>query len=279
MANRPDAVADRDDPWTLLELLEDFPEPVVVGFRPTRRKVELHVAPLPPDARTGAAGLFGVQADPGWTAVGVAFAGRARHVHTNRLLDDRTSAAVVVTRDGRCASWMRTGDDATGGTRLEGGAEGVVVDALHRVMGLPSPGEPPSPAVLAATVWAHEILEQLLIDGWVGWEDALALHPGDPGAGPVGPSDEMLLEATRRCAADFDWTAMHARAASGAVPVHELTTREAAWMDVTMFARWVTGSMPDPAAVVHSLREHRCGEVAARLERLLDALATPSTSG
>ncbi len=279
MANRSHpAVADRDDPCTLLGLLEDFPEPVVVGFRPTRRRVELHVAPLPPDARTGAAGLFGLTADPGWSAVGVAFAGRARQLRSGTLLDDRSSAAVVVTRSGRCASWVRSGDDPTGGERVEGGAGGIVVDALHRILGLPSPGEPPSPALLAATVWAHEILELLLIDGSVGWDDALTLHPGEPGAGPVGPSDEMLLEATRRFAADFDWAAMHARAASGAVPVHELTTREAAWMDATMFARWVIGSLPDPFAVVDALRGHQCHEVAGRLEALLAALDAGATA-
>jgi hypothetical protein len=260
----------------LLGLLESFPDPVVVGFRPSGRHVDLHVAPLVADDRAGAAGLFGIRAATAWSAVGVTFCGRARHLDSGRVVASGASAAVVVTRDGGCSSRMLLDPF---GSRVDGGAEGLVVDALHRILGLPSPGEPPSPTLLAVTIWAHQVLEFLLCCQHVDWEDALALHPGDPGAGPVGPSDEMLLEATLRAADGFSWAAMHQRAATGHATVHELSASEAAWMDTTMFGRWVTGALPDPSVVVGMLRAHGCGDVAERLQRVVEDVRRISAPG
>jgi hypothetical protein len=79
----------------------------------------------------------------------------------------------------------------------------------------------------------------------------------------------MLVEATVRSTDGFRWADMHARAASGAITVHELTTDEAAWMDTTMFARWVAGSMPDPSVAIGILELHHCHTVADRLRRVL----------
>jgi hypothetical protein len=275
------------DPEHLLGLLESFPDPVVVGFRPSRRHVDLHVAPLAGDDRAGAAGLFGMRAAAAWSAVGVTFCGRARHLDSGRVVASGASAAVVVTRDGACSSRMLldgldpTSEElgrATGG-RVDGSAEGLVVDALHRILGLPSPGDPPSPALLAVTIWAHQVLEVLVCCRRVDWDDALALHPGDPGAGPVGPSDEMLLEATLRAADGFSWAAMHQRAAMGHAAVHELSASEAAWMDATMFGRWVTAALPDPSVAVGMLRAHGCQEVAERLQRVVDGVRRISAPG
>jgi hypothetical protein len=167
-----------------------------------------------------------------------------------------------------CSGLSRT----TGGDRSDGGAEGIVVDSLHRMLGLPVPGAPPGPARLAITIWAHQILELLLSRGTVTWRDALEVHPGEPGVGSVAPSDEMLVEATVRSTEGFRWSDMHARAACGAITVHELTTAEAAWMDTTMFARWVAGSMADPSVAVGILELHQCHAVADRLRRVLDAV-------
>lgn len=279
---RDHEVVDRDDPNVLLGLLEAFDDSVVVGFEPSRDHVDVHVAPLPADARSGSAGLFGMVAPTGWTAVGVALVGRARELDTREVVGAGANAAVVVSRDGRRASRMhlegvegrqqrdrRAGD----GLSLGSGGQGLVVDALHRMLGLPSPGRPPSGPMLATAIWTHLVLELLLVEGTVDWDAALALHPGDPGPGPVGPSDEMLVEATVRSADGFCWSHVHARAAAGATAVHGLTTREAGWMDTTMFARWVTGALPEPSVVAAVLRSHGCDLVAERLQRVADGVA------
>lgn len=268
-------VADRSDPTELLGLLDAFPDPVVVGFHPARRHLDLHVAPLPPDARAGSAGLFGMRAGPSWSAVGVSFSGRAREIPSREVVGNGASAALVVTREGRTASRMSIEDSPQGDETLVDGAEGVVVDALHRMLDLPAPGRPPSPAVLALTIWAHVVIDHLFLHGRLTWADALALHPGDPGeVGPdaVGPSTETLVEATLRSTDGFEWESMHARAAAGQARVADLTAREAAWMDTTMFARWVTGSLPDPGMVVDLLRTHLLHDVADRLDRVVDEI-------
>jgi hypothetical protein len=85
----------------------------------------------------------------------------------------------------------------------------------------------------------------------------------------------MLVEALVRLTDGFRWGDMHARAANGTVPAYLLSTSEAAWMDTTMFARWVEGSLPDVLTVIDVLTYHRCDRVAARLQRILDVLDRP----
>lgn len=280
------------DPQVLLNLLDAFPDTVIVGFESTPRHVDLHVKALPPDPRAGAAGLFGLRALPGWGAAGVAFGARARHMATGAVIDDEAYGAVVVTRDGGVASRLVVGggvlgeddqQDRDGEDREEldrvierdedrNAPVGTLLDGLHRFLGLPSPGTPPHPIRLAAAVWAHQMLEVLLVEGALDWDEAIGLHPGDPGPGSALASDEMLLEATLRATEGFDWADLHSRASRGVRHAYGLSRREAAWMDTTMFARWVTGSLPDPRLVVHALRAHGCEGVADRFGGLLDAL-------
>jgi hypothetical protein len=89
----------------------------------------------------------------------------------------------------------------------------------------------------------------------------------------------MLLEATLRAADGFSWAALHQRAATGHATVHELSASEAAWMDTTMFGRWVTGALPDPSVVVGMLRAHGCGDVAERLQRVVEDVRRISAPG
>lgn len=253
----------------LLPILESLPAPVIVGFEPTEHHVDVHVAELPPDERTGAAGLFCLVAEPSWTAIGVGFGGRARHMETREVVSTDVRAAVVVTRQGDVASRMLV----DGTDQSDSGAGGVIVDSLHRALGLPSPGRCPTAAELAVDVWAHQVLELVLLEGHITWEQAVLLHPGHPGGGgPIGPSEEMLVEATHRAAVGFDWADLHERTASGRRQVPDLTPEEAAWMDTTMFARWVTGSLPDAQFVVRTLRSHGCEQVAERLLAVIDAV-------
>lgn len=278
MSASPDrSVAHRDDPELLLGVLRPFTESVIVGFEPSEEHLDLHVAPIPPDPRAGAAGLFGIEAPPEWSAVGAAFPGRARDLHTGDVLHDAATAAVVVTRGGDMASNLRTdgvhpmmplelGDDGYGN------ATGLVVDALHRILGLPCPGVPPAPLELALSMWSHELLGILVEAGTVSWAQAVAAHPGDPGGGSIGPSDEMLVEALIRLAEGFSWEHMHARAVAGRDPAGDLSTHEAAWMDTTLFSRWVLSSIASPHAIEGLLWSRGSGETAERFTRVMHAV-------
>ena len=276
MSPTPPRIVDHDDPTPLLELLSHFPDSVVVGYEPDGDHVQLHVAPLLSDDRAAAAGLFGLHAEPSWSAAGVAVVGRARHLHTRQVVGDGANAAVVVTRSGAVASRFHVDglDDALPAAPDGGGegAEGLVVDALHRMLGLPVRGTQVPPAHLALTVWADRVLDVLLSEGSLDWADALRLHPGDPGPGPIGPSIEMLVEATVRFTDGFDWADLHRRTAQGRRAGYDLTPQEAAWMDVTMFSRWVAGSLPDLGHALHVIDLHGCHTVADRLRKVALAI-------
>lgn len=271
MSPTPPPTVDHDDPAPLLELLMHFDEPMIVGYEPDGDHVRLHSMPLESDGRAAAAGLFGLHAEPSWSAAGVAIVGRARHLLTKEIVGQGANAAVVVTRAGAVASRFRV-DGCEPAVPESGAPEGLVVDALHRLLGLPSPGEPVPTAHLALTVWADRVLQELLDVGHVEWEDALRLHPGDPGPGPIGPSVEMLVEATVRSTEGFDWHDVHRRTAQGRRAGYDVTPHEAAWMDATMFSRWVTASLPDLPHALHVMEQHGCHSVADRLERVAAAL-------
>jgi len=268
----PPPTVDHRDPAQLLEALVELPGSVLVGFEPQPDgTVHLLVGPLPEDDRAAAAGLFCRLADPSWCAVGVAVAGRTRHLHTREVVSEGVTAAVVVTRSGAVASRLQApGRDAP--VSDTDAPEGLVVDSLHRVLGLPAPGQPVPPSHLALTVWADRALQELLAVGHLDWKGALDLHPGDPGPGPIGPSIETLVEATVRSTEGFDWSDVHRRTAQGRRAGYDLTPDEAAWMDVTMFSRWVTGSLPDVHHALHVMDQHGCHSVADRIRRVGAAL-------
>lgn len=261
----------------LLGLLAAVPESAVVGFQPGRLHVDLHLAPLPPDARAGAAGLFTMRADEEWSAVGAVLVGTARDTRTHRLISTEVLVRLVVTRAGHVASEMYLDGVAAIAPGIDPRTpEGIVVDALHRVLGLDSPGTAPPLATLVLNLWLDQVLESALrLDG-VSWADAVALHPGRPGSARVGPSIETIVEATMRAAEELDWERMRRRAAAGQIRVADLTAREAAWMDPIMFGRWMVSSLPDPAAALDALRNLGAGEAADNIAAVVGA-ATPES--
>ena len=151
--------------------------------------------------------------------------------------------------------------------------DGLVVDALHRALGLDSPGESVPAEQLVLAIWAHLVLGRLLQHGTIGWAQVLALHPGDPGPGPVGPSIEMLVEATTRASIGFDWANLRRRAALGSWPAADLDPDEAAWMDDTLFSRWMTSALPGTDQTSAVLDQHGCHDVADRMRRVAAAVA------
>lgn len=150
--------------------------------------------------------------------------------------------------------------------------EGLLVDSLHRMMGLPCPGAPPALDRLVLGLWSGELMRRAVGGDHLSWRDSVALHPGDPGPARVAPSIETLVEATARAALELDWGRMRRRAAAGEFRPADLDADEADWMDDTMFGRWILSAFPDPTLVVAVLRATGSGEAADGLEAIRLAL-------
>ncbi len=233
---------------------------LVIGIEPGDDHVDLHVAPLPDDDRAGAAGLFGMRADASWCAAAAAFGGRARHMESLEVVGS-AAAVVVVDRSAAVASVLHVdGEPVTGSTGDgPGPVVGLTVDALHRMLGLPSPGQAPSAPLMALAVWSQLLILHTIEFGSTSWAEAVGLHPGRPGgrrgACPVDASVETVVEATLRTEGDLDWARMHRRACAGHGPA-DLSRREVEWMDPTLYGRWVLGGLPDPELAADTLVAH-----------------------
>jgi hypothetical protein len=291
----PADAGDRSDPALLAELvgatLDDgapHEGSRIVGVEPAGDELRLHVAPVPADDRAGAAGLFGMRAAPEWTAVAEVFTGRARHLDDGARLGEATGV-IVVDRAARVASQLLVdgrvvvapGEHGPDG-RSRDVPVGLVVDALHRMLGLASPGAAPAPPVAALAVWGQVLVQHTLEHGPPDWATAVALHPGDPGPSHVVASVETVTEATLHTGADMDWRRLHRRAVRRGDGHADLRPDEVTWMDATLYARWVIGSMPDPATVAELLEQHGAEDTARRVLRVaatvLDRLGAPARS-
>ncbi len=264
-------VPDPDDP-------DGFAHPSVFGFEPVNDGIDVHVGPLPRDDRAIAAGLFGMRADPAWSAVAASFSGVARHPAGGDPVG-RADASVVVDRNGDVASALRLDGRLVPNDHDEHPPQGLTIDALHRMLGVPSPGRPPRAELFALAVWS-ELLVQHATDGCgTSWTDAVSLHPGEPGhparsrgrPSQVDPSVETVVEATMRCAQQMDWSRLHRRAVAGQGPA-DLTPDEIEWMDATLYARWLLGSFPDPRTAAEVLRAHGDEHAASGLLAVTDAV-------
>jgi hypothetical protein len=244
---------------------EDGVDQLVLGIEAHPEHLDVHVAPLPEDDRAGAAGLFCMVAEPTWVAVGATFSGRARHLDTLDHVGG-AEALVIVDRDGAVASALHVDGRpvVVAGGDGPGPPVGLTIDALHRILRLPSPGEPPPAPLMALAVWSQLIILHTLEWGSTSWADAVSLHPGRPGSRRVDASVETVVEATLRTVGDLDWDRMHRRACAGHHPP-DLTPAEVAWMDPTLYGRWVLGSLPDPDLAAQVLVAHGEERAAASL--------------
>lgn len=259
--------------------------PMVFGFEPHAEGVDLHSAPLPHDERAIAAGLFTMRAEAGWAAVAATFSGRARHPDSGQVAG-HADGAVVVDRLGGVASMLRVENLPVTPMPEGGPVGGLTVDALHRMLGLPSPGEPPHPALLSLALWCELLLQHGAQGDTTTWADAVALHPGRPGRSDrsdrsshddgadhesVDASIETVTEATMRAEDELNWARMHRRACAGhGAP--DLSIEEVRWMDPTLYARWLLGSFPDPALTAEVLRANDGERAAAGLIAVCDAV-------
>jgi len=257
----------------LLRLLDGLPADLLVGFEPSGQGVALHVGAFPTDERHAAAGLFALSAPREWAAVGIVLTGAARELRPAppRRADPTQEAEqgrpadvvvrVVLTRTGDLGAVVAHAPGAAcagggaGGTRTTVPAprptspEGLLVDALHRMLGLASPGEPPEVTDAVLHLWVEDVMAAALRHGGLDRTTALALHPAAsvPGSRALrhdAPPDEVA-QLTRGAAQVLDWGRLRRRAVRGDFRVPELSVAEAGWMDDTCFGRWVLGSVPE----------------------------------
>lgn len=229
------------DPYLLVVVLSGGTDPA-----------DLAVRPIPADPRCGGAGLFGLTAPAGSLLVGASFP--ARHDDTHALVD------ILVTRTGTVRSRLREQDAAP--EDLPTPAGGVIVDALHRLLGLPAPGEPPPLGSLYMGLWLHQLLPLALDGRRLTWAAAVDAYPDPPATGPVPPSVETLARAATDVVRTASWDGLRQAAAIGRLHIPELDAEEAKWMDSTLFARWVVESFPPLEDALEVLVAQGAGEVA-----------------
>ena len=106
-----------------------------------------------------------------------------------------------------------------------------------------------------------------------------ALAHLDPGGdGPLRglpPSPETVVTAMQRLADEAAWDDLRRAAAIGRMAAPDLDPDEAAWMDATMFARWMVDSFPSPARALGLLRRSGAHDAADRIEQVLERLDPP----
>ncbi len=278
-------------PERLLDTLAEVPPCTIAGLEPTEESLAIHLAPIPDDPRGTLAGLFEFVAPPSWQAVAVCVEGRADATDEDDSCDDDGDVDIraLLMRSGVLCTRVDGVDgteelpatishpSGTGGSPAAHDApSGLLVDCLHRMLGLRTPGPAPDPVDVALGTWAQAMLECLFERGDLSWADAVRLHPGAPGGAarspaPVAPSVETLVEATFRSTDDWDWARVHRRARHGSVRA-ALTPGEASWMDTAMYGRWVVSHLADPLGVAELLDSYDFEEVAAGLRAVVDGV-------
>ncbi|MBS1836360.1 MAG: hypothetical protein JST64_01550 [Actinobacteria bacterium] len=246
----------------------------------------LGLQPLPADPRCSAAGMFGMRAPQGASLVGLCFSGHPASTHPgpgctgepllHAIDDDRVEAHqridVVVTASGSLHARIHQPDGTTAPT--VGRPRGVVVDALHRVLSLPVPGPRPTLVALVVGMWMTEVLAATAGPSAPTWTQIAALHERslgpDRARGAAGLTPQAVAESLRSLTDGATWQGLHHAAAVGRMAAPELEAEEAAWMDTTMFSRWMVDSFPSPEVVLRRLghigSDHaaRCVDAAIR---------------
>jgi hypothetical protein len=221
--------------------------------------------------------LTGFTAPDDWFAVGVASDGWAHSLEpAARVARQRIRMFALVARDGSEVSAMRRyGHDEL--EFLPDRADGDLADTLRRVLGLAT--APPSVPIaeLMAKIW----LEAIITAGRrsrhatkLSWERAAALHPAmELVTYPVTANNLPALAAD--IARRMDWERLRRRMAEG----HNAQAREAAWMDVGMFARRMVNGRPPTDDLVRRANHRLTPAASTRVHDALEAwglLATPA---
>ena len=293
----------------LLELCDELPPFSIAGFEVSKRKINVHVASVPPDERCGSAGLFGVRAPRSWLGVGIKIGGTARRLDSGEGQGTAVSA-VALTRKGDMASYIEIDGEriteVAPPPRMAGGKgghvegfqlddasssdldndeavnigrpQGVLVDSLHRILGLPSPGLEIGTPAMATSLWLSDVLAILFIKGSIDWTEAAMAHPLIGQHPIIPPSVEMVVEATCRASELVNWERLRNNAIAKGDESAGLTPDEMRWMDSTMFSRWIISSFPDPEDVVETMIELGCIDAAQRVAEVVQEITSRRSS-
>jgi hypothetical protein len=222
-----------------------------------RDHLDVAVRDVPIDARCGSAGLFGITAPPGTIAVGMVTRGLVGRGVVGDGVDPgapaRAPASVAIAVHRRGGVRVRLADPSGATEELDAElASGVLVDGLHRVLGLPTPGTPPPVLDLLHGWWSAALLDRVAKEP-CSIADAADAHPAADRTTEQDP--RALATAARNLAAAAGWPRL--RRAAACTGAAELAAQEADWMDDTMFARWMVEPLPTIDRAVTAL--HRAG--------------------
>lgn len=216
--------------------------------------------------------LTGHVADPDVDALGVVTGGRVFHLDDPAATLGRTSIATVVSRRGEVAG-CSVGLD--GELRDDGaGLSGIVVDLLHRALGLPTAPAPCEPNVIIAGHWLTEITLFVEAEERVPcWKEITELHPAVRmlRSTPEGLPNDVGLE---RCATALGnvvtWRLLRDQLDDGVLSLPGLQPGDGAWYDDGAFARRL---LADRTPLRHVRSEVRSRLPARLWQRVADTLA------
>lgn len=239
----------------------------------------LGVRELPADPRCAGAGLFGLDVPTGCSLIAASFIGRCSSDGDAGTDGGAaggsapTRVDALVTALGDVHARVRHGYEPP--QPVVGAPSGVMVDAMHRAIRLPSPGSPPPLTELVGRMWLHRVLG--LPSPAPTWSQAATTHldPGRSGRPRRGgePTTDEVVDSILELADDADWRDLHRAAAIGRMAVPELDPLEADWMDHTMFARWMVESFRSTDVALAMLRSSGADATADRIDEVLSRIA------
>jgi len=287
----------------VLDVLSQLDSSTVLTVLPGKRgSVHIGVRVLPPDPRCAGAGLFGMDLSDGCQLAAVSFSGSCSAPPdgpggTDVRVDGSgghhesgdhdwpggrewpgghdVRVDALVTATGEIHSQVHHPE---GPAPVSGRAGGVVVDALHRVLGIPVPGQAPPLLDLVTGMWFHEVMRLIDSGSGLGWADVAAAHlqPDSRSTPSLPPaSEEVVAASIRRLADDACWERLRMAAVVGRLAAPELDAHEAEWMDATMFGRWMVDSFPSFDALSRRLHDVGAPDAALRIAGVLSRLTRP----
>jgi hypothetical protein len=160
----------------------------------------------------------------------------------------RMQLCCLAGRDGAVATLLRSPD---GIVTASGEAEGRVIDALRRTLGLPTPPPERDTADLLAILWIEDLLAAAHDGVALGWPQAAGLHPAMRVLASEGHdiSPEHVSMVARVATAAWSWENLRLQASQEDWLRELVPAKLAEWMDEGMFARWVLADLPPLSAV------------------------------
>lgn len=264
--------------------------------------------------------LRGTSLPATWDAIGVVARGTARRVDgrtQDATADDRPIGfAVLVARTGQITSAIRDRADrslittaamrlpsdgadpasggspsATDGDRFPSStadstlvpADGRLLDACCRHLGLRTPPPDTAPSLALATLWIDRIIETVLANPERPhrWFRLVGLHPL-VGLFHLRPSelvaDGRLERTVRQSSTDLTWPSLRDACADGRLDVPGVPAEHARWFDDGSFCRALMESLPSPVDGLHLLEAMLPADTVGRVAATLLCSTRAATS-